>query len=186
MCDPSETKTNEAQETPETVESPVVVAESEGVVEAEKKEAVAESQNNDYSQEKEKVEPEGVEEVDKKEEVTEAPNNDDSQAKETVETPVAVVEEAEKKEEATESPNNDDSQAKETVEEKKEESEKGTTCLTNESNSKESDIDDANRKTAKTVAGILTRVKEDTEMTDMEKIDTLCVLLSKFVEENGV
>lgn len=61
-----------------------------------------------------------------------------------------------------------------------------TTCLTNESNSTEKDIEDANRKTAKTVAGILTRVKEDTEMTDMEKIDTLCLLLSKFVEENGV
>ena len=65
-------------------------------------------------------------------------------------------------------------------------SESSTTCLTNESNSGESDIEDANRKTAKTVAGILARVKNDTEMTDMEKIDTLCLLLSKFVEENGV
>ena len=65
-------------------------------------------------------------------------------------------------------------------------SESSTTCLTNESNSGESDIEDANRKTAKTVAGILARVKNDTEMSDMEKIDTLCLLLSKFVEENGV
>merc|ERR1711936_273077 len=64
-------------------------------------------------------------------------------------------------------------------------SESSTTCLTNESNSGESDIEDANRKTAKTVAGILARVKNGTEMSDMEKIDTLCLLLSKFVEENG-
>merc|ERR1712062_139617 len=74
-------------------------------------------------------------------------------------------------------------------EEQKDESKKSessTTCLTNESNSGESDIEDANRKTAKTVAGILARVKNDTEMSDMEKIDTLCLLLSKFVEENGV
>ena len=41
-------------------------------------------------------------------------------------------------------------------------------------------------KTAKTVASILLRVKEDTEMTPEEKIDTLSMLLGKFVEENGV
>ena len=41
-------------------------------------------------------------------------------------------------------------------------------------------------KTAKTVASILLRVKEDTEMSGEEKIDTLSMLLGKFVEENGV
>merc|ERR1719443_1728590 len=38
-------------------------------------------------------------------------------------------------------------------------------------------------KTAKTVASILLRVKEDTEMSGEEKIDTLSMLLGKFVEE---
>ena len=41
-------------------------------------------------------------------------------------------------------------------------------------------------KTAKTVASILQRVKNDSEMTSEEKIDTLSMLLGKFVEENGV
>ena len=41
-------------------------------------------------------------------------------------------------------------------------------------------------KTAKTVASILQRVKDDTEMTSEEKINTLSMLLGKFVEENGV
>merc|ERR1711997_1267587 len=129
----------------------------------------------------EAVEPVGVEEAEKKEEVAEP-------------EPVGV-EEAEKKEEVAEPEPEAVAEAEaqnteDTTEEKKEEAssepEKTTTCLTNESNSTEKDIEDANRKTAKTVAGILTRVKEDTEMTDMEKIDTLCLLLSKFVEENGV
>merc|ERR1712183_368960 len=179
MCDPSETQTNEGQENPETSEAPAAV-EPVGVEGAEKKEEVA------------GPEPVDVEGAEKKEEVAE---------------PESVgVEEAEKKEEvaepepepeaAAEAQNTEDNQTKEpsgssdTTEEKKEEAssepEKTTTCLTNESNSTEKDIEDANRKTAKTVAGILTRVKEDTEMTDMEKIDTLCLLLSKFVEENGV
>merc|ERR1711953_1272297 len=167
MSDTSETQTNAAQETTEASETPVV------------------------------VEPEGAAEPEKREEVGEAKDNDDSQAEETSsgeatkeksETPAAAetdgVPEVEKKEEVAPAQNG------ETIEEKKEESssepEKGTTCLTNESNSTESDIEDANKKTAKTVAGILARVKEDTEMSDMEKIDTLCLLLSKFVEENGV
>ena len=41
-------------------------------------------------------------------------------------------------------------------------------------------------KTAQTVASILERVKNDPEMTDEDKINTLSMLLSKFVEENGV
>ena len=41
-------------------------------------------------------------------------------------------------------------------------------------------------KTAKTVASILERVKNDPEMTDEDKINTLSMLLGKFVEENGV
>ena len=41
-------------------------------------------------------------------------------------------------------------------------------------------------KIVKTVASILLRVKEDTEMSSEEKIDTLSMLLGKFVEENGV
>jgi len=177
MSDPSETQTNEGK----TSEAPVAV-EPVGVEEAEKKEEVAEP------------EPVVVEEAEKKEEVAEP-------------EPV-VVEETEKKEEVAEpeaeaqpegkaeAPKAEDNQKKgpsiniDTSEEKKDEAssepEKTTTCLTNESNSTEKDIEDANRKTAKTVAGILTRVKEDTEMTDVEKIDTLCLLLSKFVEENGV
>ena len=96
-------------------------------------------------------------------------------------------------EEQKETPQSEKEEQKETSQSEKEEqkdeskkSESSTTCLTNESNSGESDIEDANRKTAKTVAGILARVKNDTEMSDMEKIDTLCLLLSKFVEENGV
>merc|ERR1711953_1383415 len=96
-------------------------------------------------------------------------------------------------EEQKETPQSETEEQKETSQSEKEEqkdetkkSESSTTCLTNESNSGESDIEDANRKTAKTVAGILARVKNDTEMSDMEKIDTLCLLLSKFVEENGV
>ena len=100
------------------------------------------------------------------------------------------VEEAEKKEEVAvaDAENTDEKQdtAEEKTEEASSELEKTTTCLTNESNSNEKDIEDANKKTAKTVSSILTRVKEDTEMTDTEKIDTLCLLLSKFVEENGV
>merc|ERR1711953_40968 len=97
------------------------------------------------------------------------------------------------KEEQKETSQSETEEQKETSQSEKEEqkdeskkSESSTTCLTNESNSGESDIEDANRKTAKTVAGILARVKNDTEMSDMEKIDTLCLLLSKFVEENGV
>ena len=96
-------------------------------------------------------------------------------------------------EEQKETSQSETEEQKETSQSEKEEqkdeskkSESSTTCLTNESNSGESDIEDANRKTAKTVAGILARVKNDTEMSDMEKIDTLCLLLSKFVEENGV
>merc|ERR1711936_569844 len=96
-------------------------------------------------------------------------------------------------EEQKETPHSETEEQKETSQSEKDEqkdeskkSESSTTCLTNESNSGESDIEDANRKTAKTVAGILARVKNDTEMSDMEKIDTLCLLLSKFVEENGV
>merc|ERR1711936_191537 len=95
-------------------------------------------------------------------------------------------------EEKKETPQSETEEQKETSQSEKEEqkdeskkSESSTTCLTNESNSGESDIEDANRKTAKTVAGILARVKNGTEMSDMEKIDTLCLLLSKFVEENG-
>merc|ERR1711874_891172 len=195
MCDTSETQTNAAQETTEASETPVVV-EPEGVAEPEKREeVVAEAPNDEDTVEVKKEEPSS--EPEKKEEVGEAKDNDDSQAEETSsgeatkeksDTPGAAetdgVPEVEKKEEVAPAQNG------ETVEEKKEESssepEKGTTCLTNDSNSAESDIEDANKKTAKTVAGILARVKEDTEMSDMEKIDTLCLLLSKFVEENGV
>merc|ERR1711997_782240 len=191
MCDSSETQTNGGQEIPETSEAPEAV-EPVGVEEAEKKEEVAEPEPVDVegAEKKEEVaepEPVGVEGAEKKEEVAEP-------------DPVNV-EEAEKKEEVAEpepeavaeaeAQNTEDNQATEpsgnsdTTEEKKEEAssepEKTTTCLTNESNSTEKDIEDANKKTAKTVAGILTRVKEDTE-----KIDTLCLLLSKFVEENGV
>merc|ERR1711997_1449961 len=141
MCDSSETQTNGGQEIPETSEAPEAV-EPVGVEEAEKKEEVAEP------------EPVDVEGAEKKEEVAEP-------------EPEAVAE--------AEAQNTEDNQATEpsgssdTTEEKKEEAssetEKTTTCLTNESNSTEKDIEDANRKTAKTVAGILTRVKEDTEMT---------------------
>jgi len=41
-------------------------------------------------------------------------------------------------------------------------------------------------KNVKTVANILHRVKEDTEMSSEQKIDTLSMLLTKFVAENGV
>ena len=41
-------------------------------------------------------------------------------------------------------------------------------------------------KNIKTVANILHKVKEDTEMSSEQKIDTLSMLLTKFVEENGV
>ena len=41
-------------------------------------------------------------------------------------------------------------------------------------------------KNIKTVANILHRVKEDTEMSSDQKIDTLSMLLTKFVAENGV
>ena len=41
-------------------------------------------------------------------------------------------------------------------------------------------------KNVKTVANILHRVKEDTEMSEEQKIDTLSMLLTKFVAENGV
>merc|ERR1712038_626802 len=195
MSDTSETQTTAAQETTEASETPVVV-EPEGVAEPEKREeVVAEAPNDEDTVEEKKEEPSS--EPEKKEEVGEAKDNDDSQAEETSsgeatkeksETPAAAetdgVPEVEKEEEVAPVQNG------ETVEEKKKESssepEKGTTCLTNDSNSAESDIEDANKKTAKTVAGILARVKEDTEMSDMEKIDTLCLLLSKFVEENGV
>lgn len=41
-------------------------------------------------------------------------------------------------------------------------------------------------KNVKTVANILNKVKEDTEMSSEQKIDTLSMLLTKFVAENGV
>jgi len=41
-------------------------------------------------------------------------------------------------------------------------------------------------KNVKTVANILHKVKEDTEMSSEQKIDTLSMLLTKFVAENGV
>ena len=41
-------------------------------------------------------------------------------------------------------------------------------------------------KNIKTVANILHKVKEDTEMSSDQKIDTLSMLLTKFVAENGV
>merc|ERR1712088_196764 len=168
--------------TPETSEAPVAV-EAVGVEGAEKKEEVAE--------------PVKVEEAKKPSGIslpmTEA--NDDWMDDDVGLTMDDSDEEEDVKVEA-EVPNSEDNKAKEsivsdTTEEKKEEAgseqeNTTTTCLTSESNSTEKDIEDANKKTAKTVAGILTRVKEDTEMTDMEKIDTLCLLLSKFVEENGV
>ena len=44
----------------------------------------------------------------------------------------------------------------------------------------------AQNKAAKTVASILEKVKNDTEMSSDQKINTLSMLLSKFVEENGV
>lgn len=44
----------------------------------------------------------------------------------------------------------------------------------------------AQNKAAKTVASILEKVKNDSEMSSDQKIDTLSMLLSKFVEENGV
>merc|ERR1712088_1189558 len=168
--------------TPETSEAPVAV-EAVGVEGAEKKEEVAE--------------PVKVEEAKKPSGIslpmTEA--NDDWMDDDVGLTMDDSDEEEDVKVEA-EVPNSEDNKAKEsivsdTTEEKKEEAgseqeNTTTTCLTSESNSTVKDIEDANKKTAKTVAGILTRVKEDTEMTDMEKIDTLCLLLSKFLEENGV
>ena len=48
------------------------------------------------------------------------------------------------------------------------------------------EVKKSENKTAKTVASILQRVKNDSEMTSEEKIDTLSMLLGKFVEENGV
>merc|ERR1712079_233129 len=44
----------------------------------------------------------------------------------------------------------------------------------------------AQNKASKTVASILEKVKNDTEMSSDQKINTLSMLLSKFVEENGV
>ena len=44
----------------------------------------------------------------------------------------------------------------------------------------------AQNKAAKTVASILEKVKNDSDMSPDQKIDTLSMLLSKFVEENGV
>ena len=44
----------------------------------------------------------------------------------------------------------------------------------------------AQNKAAKTVASILEKVKNDSDMSSDQKIDTLSMLLSKFVEENGV
>ena len=182
MCDPSENQTNEGQETPETSEAPVAV-EAVGVEGTEKKEEVAE--------------PVKVEEAKKPSGISLPMTgaNDDWMDDDVGLTMDDSDEEEDVKVEA-EVPNSEDNKAKEsivsdTTEEKKEEAgseqeNTTTTCLTSESNSTEKDIEDANKKTAKTVAGILTRVKEDTEMTDMEKIDTLCLLLSKFVEENGV
>ena len=41
-------------------------------------------------------------------------------------------------------------------------------------------------KHVNTVANILHKVKEDSEMSSEQKIDTLSMLLTKFVAENGV
>merc|ERR1711953_1274763 len=156
MCDPTEGQSNEVQETTEPTPAPV---ESEAPEGAQKEQAGAEEQK-------------------------ETPQSETEEQKETSQS---------EKEEQKETLQSEKEEQKETSQSEKEEqkdeskkSESSTTCLTNESNSGESDIEDANRKTAKTVAGILARVKNDTEMSDMEKIDTLCLLLSKFVEENGV
>ena len=49
----------------------------------------------------------------------------------------------------------------------------------------EKPVEESN-KNVKTVANILHKVKEDTEMSSEQKIDTLSMLLTKFVAENGV
>merc|ERR1711953_1632611 len=167
MCDPTEGQSNEVQETTEPTPAPV---ESEAPEGAQKEQAGAEEQKETSKSETEQRK--------------ETPQSETEEQKETSQSET---------EEQKETSQSEKEQQKETSQSEKEEqkdeskkSESSTTCLTNESNSGESDIEDANRKTAKTVAGILARVKNDTEMTDMEKIDTLCLLLSKFVEVNGV
>ena len=156
MCDPTEGQSNEVQETTEPTPAPV---ESEAPEGAQKEQAGAEEQKETSKSETE--------------EQKETPQSETEEQKETSQS------ETEEQKETSQS-------EKEEQKDESKKSESSTTCLTNESNSGESDIEDANRKTAKTVAGILARVKNDTEMSDMEKIDTLCLLLSKFVEENGV
>merc|ERR1711936_1522942 len=156
MCDPTEGQSNEVQETTEPTPAPV---ESEAPEGAQKEQAGAEEQKETSQSETE--------------EQKETSQSETEEQKETSQS------EKEEQKETSQS-------EKEEQKDESKKSESSTTCLTNESNSGESDIEDANRKTAKTVAGILARVKNDTEMSDMEKIDTLCLLLSKFVEENGV
>ena len=41
-------------------------------------------------------------------------------------------------------------------------------------------------KMGKTVEGIISKVKDDAGMSDSDKINTLSLLLQKFVAENGV
>jgi len=55
-----------------------------------------------------------------------------------------------------------------------------------ESVANETEKPEEQNKNIKTVANILHRVKEDTEMSSDQKIDTLSMLLTKFVAENGV
>ena len=42
------------------------------------------------------------------------------------------------------------------------------------------------QKMGKTVEGIISKVKDDAAMSDSDKINTLSLLLQKFVAENGV
>ena len=47
-------------------------------------------------------------------------------------------------------------------------------------------VDEAGDKQTKTVLSVVTKLKEDTKLSDCEKIDTLCLLVQRIVEENKV
>ena len=47
-------------------------------------------------------------------------------------------------------------------------------------------VDAAGDKQTKTVLSVVTKLKEDTKLSDCEKIDTLCLLVQRIVEENKV
>jgi len=46
--------------------------------------------------------------------------------------------------------------------------------------------DETGEKQTKTVLSVVTKLKEDTKLSDSEKIDTLCLLVQRIVEENKV